>query len=203
MRNLQRVTKLYVTKSAFAAFLILTIGISSDAYPLLPRHLSLAATLTIGIPTFFLALAPSTGPWRPAAFARGVARFAVPAGVVIGTGVVSGYLFSLHDLDLSVGDARIVALTTLVASGLYLVMALEAGGSRRRSTLVAVMCAVMAALYVGALVIPATRRFFALTVPDIGMVATALGASALSIAALALCGFSIRAAPAAGTDGEE
>lgn len=42
-----------------------------------------------------------------------------------------------------------MALTTLVACGLYLVMALEAGGSRRRSTLVAVMCAVMAALYVG------------------------------------------------------
>src|SRR5207248_513705 len=62
LRNLQRVTKLYVTKSAFAAFLILTIGTSSESYPLLPRHLSLAASLTIGIPTFFLALAPSSGP---------------------------------------------------------------------------------------------------------------------------------------------
>ena len=36
LRNLQRVSKLYVTKSAFAAFLNLTIGTSSDAYPLLP-----------------------------------------------------------------------------------------------------------------------------------------------------------------------
>ena len=65
LRNLQRVTKLYVTKSAFAAFLILTIGIGSDAYPLLPRHLSLAASLTIGIPTFFLALAPTAAPGNP------------------------------------------------------------------------------------------------------------------------------------------
>ena len=70
LRNLQRVSKLYITKSAFAAFLILTIGIGSDAYPLLPRHLTLAATLTIGIPTFFLALAPSSGPWGPAALRR-------------------------------------------------------------------------------------------------------------------------------------
>jgi magnesium-transporting ATPase (P-type) len=182
-----------VTKSAFAAFLILTIGTSSDAYPLLPRHLSLAATLTIGIPTFFLALAPSSGPWRPERFVRSVARFAVPAGLVLGTGLVAGYLFSLHDLNLSVADARTVALTTLVASGLYLVMALEAGGSRRRSTLVAAMCAAMAALYVVALLIPGTRRFFALTLPDVGMVATALAASVVSIGALALCGFSIRA----------
>ena len=90
LRNLARVTKLYVTKSAFAAFLILTIGTSSEAYPLLPRHLSLAASLTIGIPTFFLALAPSSGPWRPERFVRGVAQFAIPAGTVIGTGLVSG-----------------------------------------------------------------------------------------------------------------
>jgi cation-transporting P-type ATPase E len=194
LRNLKRVTKLYVTKSAFAAFLILTIGTSSDAYPLLPRHLSLAATLTIGIPTFFLALAPSSGPWRPARFVRGVARFAVPAGVVIGAGLVAGYLFGLHDLDLSVADARTVALTILVADGLYLVMALEAGGSLRRSALVAAMCAVMGGLYIAALLIPATRSFFELTSPDAGMMLTALISSAISIAALDLCGFSLRTA---------
>jgi cation-transporting P-type ATPase E len=193
LRNLQRVTKLYVTKSAFAAFLILTIGTSSEAYPLLPRHLSLAASLTIGIPTFFLALAPSSGPWRPERFVRGVARFATPAGAVIGAGLVSGYLFAVHDLDLSIADARTVAVTILVACGLYLVIALEAEGSRRRSTLVAVMCAVLACLYVAALLLPASRNFFALTVPDAGMVLTAIVASAIAIGALWLCGYSVRA----------
>jgi cation-transporting P-type ATPase E len=202
LRNLQRVTKLYVTKSAFAAFLILTIGVSSDAYPLLPRHLSLAATLTIGIPTFFLALAPSSGPWQPAHFVRSVARFAVPAGFVLGTGLVAGYLFARHDLNESVPDARTVALTTLIVSGLYLVMALEAGGSRRRSSLVAAMCVSMAGVYIAALLIPATRRFFALTGLDVGMVATALLASAVSVGALALCGFSLRAGTAASEGAE-
>jgi magnesium-transporting ATPase (P-type) len=192
LRNLQRVSKLYVTKSAFAAFLILTIGTSSDAYPLLPRHLTLAASLTIGIPTFFLALAPSSGPWRPERFARSVARFAVPAGVVVGTGLVAGYLFALHDLDLSVTNARTVAVTILVACGLYLVMVLEAVGSRRRSTLVAAMCAALAGLYVAVLMIPATRHFFELTVPDAGMIATAVCASAVALAGLALSGFSMR-----------
>ena len=192
LRNLQRVSKLYVTKSAFAAFLILTIGTSSDAYPLLPRHLTLAASLTIGIPTFFLALAPSSGPWRPERFARSVARFAVPAGVVVGTGLVAGYLFALHDLDLSVTNARTVAVTILVACGLYLVMVLEAVGSRRRSTLVAAMCAALAGVYVAVLMIPATRHFFELTMPDAGMIATAVCASAVALAGLALSGFSMR-----------
>jgi len=202
LRNLQRVSKLYITKSAFAAFLILTIGIGSESYPLLPRHLTLAASLAIGIPTFFLALAPSSGPWKPEHFASRVARFAVPAGAVLGAGVVAGYLFALHDLDLSVANARTVAVTVLIAGGLYLVMALETEGSWRRSTLVASMCAVLAGVYVAVLLIPGTRRFFELTTPDSGMIATSLGASALTIAALVLCGFSVRVSQPVASEGQ-
>ena len=33
LRNLQRVAKLYVSKSAFASFLILTVGATATAYP--------------------------------------------------------------------------------------------------------------------------------------------------------------------------
>ena len=62
LRNIQRVTKLFVTKSVFAAFLIVAIGITPADYPLLPRHLTLVGALTVGIPAFFLALAPSDGP---------------------------------------------------------------------------------------------------------------------------------------------
>jgi len=197
LRNLQRVTKLYVTKSAFAAFLILTIGITSTAYPLLPRHFSLAATLTIGVPTFFLALAPSSGPWRPEGFVRRVGRWAVPAGTISGVGVVSGYLFALHDLDFSVLRARTIATIVLVAVGLYLVLALEAAGSRRRSTLVGAMCLSLAGAFVAAFVLAAVRHFFELSVPTPGMIATAAVASLLAIGALALAGFT----PTAGGDG--
>jgi len=106
---------------------------------------------------------------------------------------VAGYLFALHDLDLAVGQARTVAVTILVACGLYLVLALEAeGGSPRRSTVVAGMCAALAGLYAGALLLPATRHFFALSVLTPGMLATAALASAASIGALALCGFTVR-----------
>jgi magnesium-transporting ATPase (P-type) len=189
LRNLQRVSKLYVTKSAFAAFLILTIGITSEAYPLLPRHLSLVASLAIGIPTFFLALAPSSGPWRPQGFAQGVARFAVPAGVILGTGTVAGYLFALHDLDYPVTEARTVAATVLLALGLYLVIALEATGSLRRSSLVGAMCAALAGVYAVVLATPALRHFFQLSAPTVGMLATAAVATLLSIVALVLAGY--------------
>jgi hypothetical protein len=133
---------------------------------------------------------------RPNGFVRSVARFAIPAGVLVGTGLVAGYLFTVHDLNLSVADARTVTLTTLIANGLYLVMALEAGGSRRRSSLVAGMCVVMGGLYVAALLFPAARSFFALTVPGPGMIVTALAASAVSIGALVFSGYSLHVAPA-------
>ena len=133
---------------------------------------------------------------------RSVARFAVPAGVVVETGVVAGYLFALHDLDLSVADARTVAVTTLVACGLYLVMALESEGSLRRSTLVGGMCAVLAGAYVVALLLPSTRSFFALSVPNAGMLATACLAGATSIGALALCGFTLHVGSAQPAESE-
>ena len=191
LRNLQRVTKLYVTKSVFAAFLILTIGTSSEAYPLLPRHLSLAAAVTIGVPTFFLALAPSSGAWRPEGFVRRVARFAVPAGVIVGTGTVAGYLFALHDLDYSVIQARTIATTVLIAVGLYLVLALESSGSLRRSGIVGAMCLALAGSYVAVLLVPGLRGFFQLAAPGGGMLATAILAAGVSIGALVLAGFGL------------
>jgi cation-transporting ATPase E len=188
LRNLQRVARLYVTKSAFAAFLILLIGTTSTAYPLLPRHFTIAATLTVGIPTFFLALAPSSGPWASTGFVRAVARFAVPAGVMVGVGVLACYLFALHDLDLSVEAARTTATTALVAAGLYLVLVLEASGHRRRVAVVA-LCAAMAALYALALALPSARTFFDLASPTAAILGGAAGGAAVAICALALSGF--------------
>lgn len=193
LRNLQRVTKLYVTKSAFAAFLILTIGTTSEAYPLLPRHLSLAAAVAIGIPTFFLALAPSQGGWRPEGFVRRVARFAVPAGTIVGVGTVTGYLFALHDLDYGVIGARTIATTVLILVGLYLVLVLEATGSWRRVGVVGTMCLVLAGGYAAVLLVPATRDFFQLAAPGAGMLATAILAAAVSIGALVAAGFGLSA----------
>jgi cation-transporting ATPase E len=196
LRNLQRVARLYVTKSSFAAFLILLIGTTSTAYPLLPRHFSLAGTLTIGIPTFFLALAPSSGPWRPEGFATRVAHFAIPAGTITGIGVLASYLFALHDLGASVAEARTIATGVLVIVGLYLVLAQEAGG-RRRTGAVSGLCAVMAALFVAALLIPAAREFFELAAPSPMLVLTMLAGATVSITALALAGFApwVRSSP--------
>jgi magnesium-transporting ATPase (P-type) len=153
LRNLQRVTKLFVAKAAFAAFLILSIGIAPIAYPLLPRHLTLGASLAIGIPAFFLALAPSSGPFSLHGFLRGVAQFAVPAGAAVGFGVVSGYLAAYEVFNLSLVESRTVATTVTVVVGWYLILALE-GSGRLRGAAVFTMCVALAAVYVAVLIVP-------------------------------------------------
>jgi cation-transporting P-type ATPase E len=177
--------KLFVTKSAFATFLILSIGLTPTAYPLLPRHLTLAASLTIGIPGFFLALAGSRGPFKADHFLRETARFAVPAGTAAGLGVLASYLFALNVAGLSLIDARTVATTVLIAVGLYLIFALEASPGRRRVA-VALLCTAMAALYVASLALDWTREFFALAAPSVQMLAIALVGAAIAVAGLLL-----------------
>jgi len=175
LRNIHRVTKLFVAKSVFAAFLILSIGLTREDYPLLPRHLTIAAALTIGIPAFFLALAPSHGDWRTPNYLRDVSQFAVPTGVAAGFGVLSAFLLARNVFELSLPSARTAATTVLILVGLYLVLVLEATGIRRLRW-VAALAAAMLLLYVLALIFPGPRDFFMLVVPGFRiLVATAVG----------------------------
>jgi cation-transporting P-type ATPase E len=184
LRNVQRVAKLFVTKSAFAAFLVLSIGLTPTAYPLLPRQLTLAASLTIGIPGFFLALAPSSGRYSARGFLRELARFALPAGTAAGLGVLSSYVFALNLLDLRLAAARTVAVTVLVLVGLYLILALEAEG-RRRSAAISVLCGTLLSVYFVILLLPFARHFFALAAPGPAVLFPALMGAAIAAAGLA------------------
>jgi magnesium-transporting ATPase (P-type) len=74
LRNIQRVARLFVTKTVFTAVVGLAVGIPTATFPLLPRQFTIASTVTIGVPAFLLALAPSSGPWRPERFLQSVDR---------------------------------------------------------------------------------------------------------------------------------
>lgn len=183
LRNLQRVAKLFVAKSAFATFLVLSIGLTPQPYPLLPRHLTLAAALTIGIPAFFLALAPSEGRFRSERFLFDVARFAVPAGTAAGLGVLASFVLARNVGRLPLAEARTIATTVLVLVGLYLIFALEAT-SRPRAAAIGALAAAMLALYAVVVALPGTRGFFALTLPGAGGFFLALAGAALAVIGL-------------------
>jgi len=77
--NIERVAKLFVTKTVYAMLLAVATGVAGLPFPFLPRHLTLVGSLTIGIPAFFLALEPNTRRALLAAMAAGLAGvLAVP-----------------------------------------------------------------------------------------------------------------------------
>jgi magnesium-transporting ATPase (P-type) len=170
LRNIQRVARLFITKAVFTAVVGVAIAIPTGIYPLLPRQFSVAGTVTIGIPAFVLALAPSSGPWRPEGYLRSVARFAIPAGIAVGLGIVAGYVIARYGFGLSLRESRSVATGIVVVCGLAVVMRLETEGGRRRLA-VAALCAGMLLLYAVSLVIPFLRDFYELTTPTAQAVA--------------------------------
>jgi magnesium-transporting ATPase (P-type) len=183
LRNIQRVAKLFITKSVFTGLLGLAIAIPTGTFPLLPRQFTIASTVTIGIPAFLLALAPSSGAWRPERFLQSVARFAIPAGLAIGVGIIAGYLLARYGFDLGLKRSRTVATGIVVVCGLAVVMRLETEPGRRRLA-IAGLCALMALLFAAAFAIPFLRDFYELATPDGQAVAawaigTALGVGAM------------------------
>lgn len=90
--NVERVANLFLAKNAMSLVAILSAAIIGMPFPLLPRHLTLLSSITIGIPAFFLALGPNPRRFVPG-FLRRVLGFAVPAGAVAGiTVVIADYL---------------------------------------------------------------------------------------------------------------
>ena len=181
LRNIQRVAQLFVTKSVFVAVLGLAVAIPTATFPLLPRQFTIASTVTIGIPAFVLALAPSSGPWRVDRFLRSVASFAIPSGVAIGIGITAGYLLARYVFDLDLSLSRTVATGIVVVCGLAVVLRLEAQGGGKRSFAVAGLCLAMALLFGLALAVPFLRDFYELSKPTAEAVAAWLIGSALGI----------------------
>jgi len=185
LRNIQRVARLFVSKAIFTAFLLVTIALTSGVFPLLPRQFTLTSSLTIGIPAFFLALAPSTGPWRPEGFLKAIARFSIPAGIACGLGILVSYLVARHGFDVDLEEARTVTAATVVTVGLAIVIALEDEPGMRRYAVLG-LCALMALGFVLVAAIPAGRDFFELATPTGDMLAAwAIGAATAIVLLLA------------------
>ena len=90
-------------------------------YPFLPRHLTIIDTLAIGVPSFFLALAPNTRRYRPG-FASRVLRFAIPAGAIIAAATFAVYCAARAAGLPPVQQGTAATLVTLILSLCVLVL---------------------------------------------------------------------------------
>jgi magnesium-transporting ATPase (P-type) len=196
--NIQRVARLFVTKTVFAACVILTFGLVTAGFPLLPRHLTLAATVTVGIPGFVIALIPADERPDTSTFLRRVARFAIPAGAVMAGAVLAAYLLERAVRVRSITDARTAAVTVFVALGLYLLLVLDADrmtASKPYAIGILALVGALAAAYLGALSFEPARDFFALSPPDLLDAVIMVAATLVGMRVMALAGLSPYAHP--------
>ncbi len=162
-RNIHRLGRLYLTKTIYAAALILLVAVPGWAFPFLPRHLTVAAFITIGIPSFVLALAPSDGPLYRGRLLRALAAFAVPAGLAIALASILSFFLVDTVAGGSLEAGRTAATTTLIALGLAFILLLERGPGREHIAIQSNMLAMvlgLAGLYAGILAIAPLRDFF-------------------------------------------
>ncbi|MFD4132389.1 HAD-IC family P-type ATPase [Streptomyces goshikiensis] len=93
--NITRVATLFLTKTVYSVLLAILVVCFQVEYPFLPRHLTLLSTLTIGVPAFFLALAPNKERAKPH-FVKRVMRYAIPGGVIAAVATFVTYLVARH-----------------------------------------------------------------------------------------------------------
>lgn len=116
--NMERVASLFLTKTTWAALLAAVVAITGFVYPFLPRQLTIVSSLTIGIPAFVLALAPTNQRYR-AGFLSRVLCLSVPAGVIVVVGVLCARL-TLILMGSNRNQISSVCTLVLVAGGLWL-----------------------------------------------------------------------------------
>ncbi len=188
-RNIHRLGRLYLTKTVYAAALILLVAVPGWAFPFLPRHLTLAAFLTIGVPSFVLALAPSDGPLYRGRLLRALAAFAVPAGIATALGSIFSFFLVDTVFGGSLEEGRTAATTTLIVLGLCFVLLLERGPGREHIAIQSYMLAMVAglgALFAFVLAIAPARHFFEMTLLDatqwfLALLCAAIGLTIASI----------------------
>ncbi len=166
-RNIHRLGRLYMTKSVYAATLIILVAVPGFAFPFLPRHLTMAAFLTIGIPSFVLALAPSDGPLYRGRLIRALAAFAIPSGVATGIASILSCVLVNTVAGGGLAAGRTAATTTLIFLGLAFVLLLERGPGREGNAVQSYMLAMVAglgALYALMLAAAPVREFFELEI---------------------------------------
>ncbi len=93
--NIERVANLFVIKNVYSLLLALSVTVAGQAYPYLPSQMTVISVLSIGVPAFFLALAPNQQLYRPGFLTR-VLKFAIPVGFIAAAAMMVNYTLLDH-----------------------------------------------------------------------------------------------------------
>lgn len=187
--NIERVSNLFLTKTVYSVVLAFLVGIAgigsqifhyeSIGYPFLPRHVTIAAWFTIGIPAFILSLAPNNERAR-SGFVGRVMRLAIPSGLVIGVMTFISYLIAYqgpHAGETAKVQAGTTALITLLIIAVW-VLAIVA---RPWNWWKMILIAGSVAGYLILFAVPFTRHFFKLDPSNAALTTSAVVCGAIGV----------------------
>ena len=178
INNIERVSMLFFTKTAYAVFLAVVFGALIIEFPFLPRQLSVIDGLTIGLPSFFLALMPNTDRYAPGFLKRSL-TFAIPAGIVV-TAALTCYTLIARGAGLGEAELRTGSTLILTIIGLWILVVL----SRPVTVLKAL---VIGAMMIGLILVysvPIAAQFLQLTDPGFEAAVLILVVSSAAIAGI-------------------
>ena len=168
VNGMQDIVRLFLTRTFYVTLLILGTSIAGVAFPLTPKHNSILALLTVGVPT--LALAAWARPEKPPpSLLRSVSRFVFPAAFSVAVVSIGVYLFFLQTTD-AVNTARTALTTVTVLCGLVLILfvepptpALVAGDELSGDWRPTFLMFGMMVLYAVVMIVPTLREAFELS----------------------------------------
>ncbi|MFC7956314.1 HAD-IC family P-type ATPase [Rhodococcoides kroppenstedtii] len=190
--NIERVSTLFLTKTVYSVLLAILVGASGVLsqvaaieplpYPFLPRHVTIAAWFTIGIPAFLLSLAPNNERAR-SGFVGRVLRKAVPAGAVVGAATFTTYLATYEGPNAStdqVVQSSTSALITLIVVAMWVLMTV----ARPLEWWKVILLVGSVLGYVVLFTVPVLGRFFQLDPTNLPYTAIAFASAAVGIVML-------------------
>ncbi|MFA5051893.1 MAG: HAD-IC family P-type ATPase [Patescibacteria group bacterium] len=160
--NIERTANLFITKAAYVVTIALAVGMAGVPFPFLPRHLTVIAFFTVGVPSLFLSFARNNTRAR-AGFVNRVFNFSLPSGALIAALVLITYGIT-RQLNLGTAElARTAATLTLFGCGLGMLILLAKPRTLWHKCFIA-------ALIIGmglTISLPAIRGYFALVWPPL------------------------------------
>jgi cation-transporting ATPase E len=178
--NVERVANLFLAKTVYGIVFALVTTALLWQFPFMPRQLTLVSVLAIGIPSFFLTLAPNRRRYRPGVKRR-ILLFSVPIGIVAAATCLVAFAPVREALPLP--EARSLATIALFIVSLWILSVLARPFNLARLALVGSMITAMLLVCV----IPFARTFFALTIPVNGWLLYVIAVGVAGAALIEVC----------------
>lgn len=154
INNIEKASNLFLSKMIYSIIMSIVFCILFIPYPIMPIQLTLIGSITIGIPSFFLALEPNCDVVKQGFFKR-VLKESIPNGVAVAVTTIVVFLVSYYN-KLPIEQCRTLAV--IVMGGVSLIVLFKA--SRPFTKVKLGLNLVTILVFIFSLIVPISRKFF-------------------------------------------